>query len=160
MGQETFSNKKHIDAINSAANKYSYTEVDITSSQIKSMGSSPVELLPAPGANSYYDIDKIILEFTYAAPAYTSTDASFFIGTVDGNYVGAWFPKTLITRTANRYTVMNGLSPVNVVGSFCEYSEDELNLAIKLTTSSGSNNPASGNGTLKAKIYYRIVTIG
>jgi hypothetical protein len=38
------------------------------------MGTSPIELLPAAGANAYYDIDKIIFESSYGAPWSLGTD--------------------------------------------------------------------------------------
>jgi hypothetical protein len=55
------------DGVNSTTNYaplYQYAEVYISSAQILKMGSNPIELLPAPGVDKYYDFDCIILEYT------------------------------------------------------------------------------------------------
>lgn len=44
--------------------------VNISSAQILTLGSSPVTLLTAPGANKYYDVKKVIVEYTYGTVEY------------------------------------------------------------------------------------------
>jgi hypothetical protein len=138
---------------------YMTTTVDVSSAQILLMGDNPVELLPAPGAGKYYDINKIYVEFTYGTTQYTLADSEIFIGTTDGNYLGSYITRTIMTKNHNIYVVLSGYSPVEVIGSRAVFSEDELNLSINLTSADGAN-PADGNGTFKIKMEYKIVTFG
>ena len=136
-----------------------YSEVTVSSAQLKTIGSTPYQLLGTPGANNYYDILKIIVEFNYASPTYTLTDPQLFIGTTDNNYAGFWMAKNLITSTQKGIVIANGYSPTSVEGQYPVYANEILNQAIYLTTSLGGN-PATGNGTLKIKMWYNIRTIG
>jgi hypothetical protein len=151
------------DEIQSAVNAIpspSYVEVAVTSAQLKTIGSAPLALLPSGGlsANQYYDLNKVILEFTYVAPAYTLSDAHLFIGTTDNNYAGSWIGKNVIASSVNKFAITTGFSPLNVIGSYTEYADEVAGQGIYLGTLGA--NPATGNGTLLIKLWYNIRTIG
>lgn len=138
----------------------SYTEtiVNISSAQILAMGSSPVELLPAPGAGKYYDIDKVILEYTHVTTAYSATDEY-----VDFNYGNLPFCSltSLIGISSNNAQIVNSL--VNnydsiTVGGLVVINTP-INQSVIFGTLSG-NDPTLGDGTLRVKIYHKTITFG
>ena len=133
-------------------------EVDISSAQILAMGSTPIELLPAAGAGKYYDIDKIVIEYSHVTTTYT-------------------FSSEIYLSVNNVYTVLgnsitNGANTVGIVGSSI-YSENyddagtlyprlihhELNESVKLMTWDNSN-PTNGDGTIRVIITYTLRTFG
>jgi hypothetical protein len=64
------------------------------------MGSTPKLLLAAPGSGLYYDIDKIVLEYTYGTIAYSEGSFKFHIGI--GLAQSAAINRNLITDTFNK----------------------------------------------------------
>jgi len=131
------------------------TKVNISSAQILAMGSTPIELLPAPGVGMYYDIEKVILEYTYGTIAYTidtvDNPAIYFDGTSLTN-----IPISILTNSIN-------------VAFVCENSSVVLSNNVPVARSvSGSvaistwndDNPTLGDGTLRAIITYTVRTFG
>lgn len=123
---------------------YQYIEVDINSAEILDIGTTPIELLPAPGVGKYYE-HVISLEYTYNTSTYTPLRLEIVCGGVvaitDGGFLGA---------LENRATVI---------------SNSNIGESISLNTNvilrgEGSSNPTNGDGTLKVKIWYRIVNFG
>lgn len=123
---------------------YQYTEIDISSAEILNLGTNPIELLPAPGVGKYYE-HVISLEYTYNTSTYTPLRLEIVCGGVvavtDGGFLGA---------LENRATVI---------------SNSNIGESISLNTNvilrgEGSSNPTNGDGTLKVKIWYRIVNFG
>jgi hypothetical protein len=139
--------------INQPSTQYDYVVVDISSSDILSMDSTPIILLPAPGVGKYYDVDKIIFEFSYNSLPYNT--ANNFLNIYNGrgttNIYAALISDTLdavcITKLPTFFdSIEGGLAAAPLVG---------INTA--LTMSAGAPI-TSGNGTLKAKIYYKTMT--
>ena len=134
------------------------TIVTMDSGSILNMGSSPIELLPAPGAGKYYDIDKIVLEYIHNGIAY-STAANLWIGgqkyiTIDKKLITTAQNQYLIIDTPNEFidtTTLNDLERQGISGEF--------NLKLELTTYDYSN-PTSGDGTMRVIITYTTRTFG
>jgi hypothetical protein len=151
---------------------YTYTEVDITpttttysdgrtsvASGISAMGSTPIELLAAPGADNYYEVDKVRLEYTHVTTGYTYTDE--IVLQINSN---AKFIKQIL-GTTNRWLVISDLNGTEGVVSapvgadiIPSYGE-QLNKGLYLNTYNGTN-PTLGDGTLRAIITYRVRTFG
>jgi hypothetical protein len=55
-----------------------YTAVTVSSAEILTLSSLPIELLPAPGVGYYYDI-KLILEYTFNTTPYTVASGDVII---------------------------------------------------------------------------------
>lgn len=125
--------------------------VNISSAQILAMGSSPIELLPAPGVGKYYDIEKIILEYTYGTTAYSNAPqpmpsmGNFYSEIVVG----------FLTSTNNDVVIINdfGREPNS------NYQNNIINQSLTLGDYNGTN-PTLGDGTLRAIITYTTRTFG
>lgn len=135
-------------------------DVIVTASEILNMGSSPVTLLPIPGANQYYTISSISMEFKDNGTPYTiGTGANpyFFISP---NATGNMFmQKAFITTAGNKamhFTHFEGgIDTTNSVNY--QYSGTCVNKPLQLKTW-GNVNPTLGNGTLRFIIKYQIRT--
>lgn len=129
--------------------------VDITSAQILAMGTTPIELLPAPGAGMYYDVEKVVLEYT-ASTQYTTTSRIAFDGALTA------FVNTPLSSATNRIVNVS----TNSVEKFTVYGEDMwsfYNLPINrelALRAIGGVNPTGGDGTLRAIITYTVRTFG
>lgn len=135
---------------------YTETIVNISSAQILNMGTTPIELLPAPGVGKYYDIDKIVLEYTHVTTAYTLADVYLYTSVANMpnivNYLikhsyDVWMKLTVSTNTLepNETVVYNAV--------------DVTNQSVTLTTWNGTD-PTDGDGTLRVKIYHKTITFG
>lgn len=132
---------------------YTTEVVEISSAQILAIASTPIELLPAAGEGKYYDVEKVILEFTEGASAYTG-DAIIGVGSPlmfyleAGSFNGASFI-SIMTPTTSALDEVNGVTFAYTTG---------LNQPVNLERWSGAI--ADGNGTLRVTINYRLVTFG
>jgi hypothetical protein len=132
----------------------------ITSAQIKTMGTSAITLLPAPGVNQYYVINRVVLEYTFGSLAYIfPTSLSFYL---DGCF-DSYIDKTLLTSLTNTVATISGnLRNTYQVGSgsgstFIKTNKDVLNANLSMSTQN-NDNPTTGDGTLNVIIEYKIVT--
>ena len=108
------------------------------------MGTNPVQLLPAVGANAYYDW-KLIIESTgsdYTLAANLLIDCQPY-----GNGLVEITP-FLITDGVNQTFEVNSAT-----------QSQPLNQSINITTV-GSVDPTGGTGTLRVKIYHKTITFG
>lgn len=136
------------------------TVVDITSAQILAMGTSPIELLPAPGVGKYYDVEKVVLEYTHVTTAYANiagTDDFAF------EYGGdsTMFPSWILAQTENSFGVISLTQgyQADVNTSYNTGQVLTLNTALRLKTSAATD-PTLGDGTLRAIITYTVRTFG
>lgn len=132
----------------------------ITSAQIKNMGTSTITLLPAPGVNQYYVINRVVLEYTFGSLAYIfPTSLSFYL---DGCF-DSYIDKTLLTSLTNTVATISGnLRNTYQVGSgsgstLVKTNKDVLNANLIMGTQN-NDNPTTGDGTLNVIIEYKIVT--
>jgi len=120
-----------------------YSAITVTSAQTLTLFSSPVELLPAPGANKYYDF-KVYFEYTYNSSPYTSNTILLVDNT--NKRVSKEF---YIEGSDNIILVSNMDTQSNL-------STVNSNLLLSTTVS----DPTGGDGSLKIKIWYNIVDFG
>lgn len=142
-------------------NNFETTGVTLTSSQILTLG-SPIEILPEPGINNYYLIERIILEYTFNTIPYDfPTSQSFYF---DGCFE-SYIDKTLLTSSANTVCVISGnLKNTYEIGSgsgstYVKTNKNILNSNLFIGTQD-NDNPINGDGTIKIKIIYKIETFG
>jgi len=123
-----------------------YSAVTITSAQTLSIGSSPVEILPAPGANKYYDF-KVFFEYIFNTTSYVST------GKME-------LHDSTAKRVSNRFDFNGQLSNNILISDMNAASElMPINSKLEFTTSDGTN-PTLGDSSFKVKIYYNIIDFG
>jgi len=141
-------------------NDYIYTEVTASSAEILAMGSSGIELLAAPGANKYYDIPKIHLEYTHNTTAYTLADpVLYFYGAFMGN-----IDKEILTTASSKVILLDGNSSVKInavedIPYHIVPDNGGINQPVQIYTWAGTN-PTLGDGTILAKIWYKVKTFG
>lgn len=136
--------------------------VPIKSADILALGTTPFELLPAPGEGYYYVIERIAIEYTFGTAGYIlPTSPTLYL---DGCF-DAYIDRSLITATndtvctisgnlRNTITVGSGSGNVKVITN-----KDVLNSNLVIGTMN-SDNPTTGDGSLNVKITYRIATFG
>ena len=140
----------------SGGSDYTETIVNISAAQILNMGTTPIELLPAAGANAYYDIEKVVLEYTHNTTAYTTTNKYLYLDGVSSPAI----PPALITATGNAFQIIKPsacfVDPTDEVAYNANIS---LNQPITFKAWN-SSNPTLGDGTLRVKIYHKTITFG
>jgi hypothetical protein len=131
---------------------YTETIVNISSSQLLSL--TTIDILPPAGVNKYYEIEKVILEFTVGSTQYTGNG---IIGIA--NPVFAYMENGSLGSPNNWAVVLTPtggiLDTENEVGF--QYPTF-LNTSVRLEKWSGTI--ADGDGTLRVKIYHKTLTFG
>jgi len=123
-----------------------YSAVTITSSDILTSNSVPFEILPNPGANSYYDA-KFIMEYTYNTTSYVSgNDTVITDGTNYVHYIG-----DIGTFTTDTINILQGIEPV---------TNQKMYPNLPLSFFTQSADPTTGDGEILLKIWYTIRTFG
>lgn len=138
-------------------NGYGETIVNVTSPQILSTGTNPVELLPDPGVNNYYDIENLLVEYTHVTTPYTY-GFPLYVYLVDGDWT--ILPTTFITQSLSKWTKINAWNTDSYGGGNAAVVRGtELNKKLTLNTWNNAN-PTLGDGTLRFIINYKIRTFG
>lgn len=143
-------------AINAMPEAPTTTTVNISSAQILAMGSTPIELLPAAGVGKYYDIEKVIIEYTYISGTYGSIYPVFQQGDKTNYGLIGWDGTTFPLESC--IFVINDTA----IGSSSGYPTNSpilTNNPFRLTTNSGAD-PTGGVATLRAIITYTTRTFG
>lgn len=127
--------------------------VDIKSAKILNLGNVPVELLPDPGLQKYYNILNIVLEFLPGSTPYLMP------GQKPIRFQGCYFAEVtykIIASINEQYALVN--SSISQTGVFNYYVLiNPSNKPLQLAT---SDTPQNGDGTLRAIITYEIRTFG
>ena len=128
---------------------YIQKKVTVSSAQLLTLGSVPVTIIAAPGANKYLNILSICVSYNYNSVAYDFSNIespSFYYG-------ATW------TGYAIQYTTINAGADftINIFPYNATSSELTLvaNTALTLGTAAGTN-PSTGNGDLDVVVYYSI----
>jgi hypothetical protein len=162
----------------SNGSQYDETIINISSEQILNMGDTPVELLPAPDANQYYDIESIILEYTHNSTPYTLVNCNsftlsyedfssrFFIEflTFENNYTAKVYPLGLATRAITQ-EFLQSIESANLLITQIPFSLSgsltmSLGLQEELDPFEDTFSISDGDGTLRAIIKYKVRTFG
>lgn len=138
------------------ASEWTEIVINVSSAQILSMGSSPIQLLPNAGLNKYYVFEGV-LEFIGTGTQYSVSankiriyyDQSF-------NGAGCYFDKGFIESKGS--SVIPFTSIPNV-GTNDNQNGIGFNSSIFLSTDDVSN-PTSGTGTIRIVLRYKVKTFG
>jgi hypothetical protein len=124
----------------------------ISSAQLLTLGSVPVTIISAPGANKYLAIHDVFVSYNYGSVAYIFS----------GNPLTFTLNANVDSYYALNQTFINGSSDFNrrlSVTSSDVYISDNAtaNTAFTLTTLSGADpTPATGDGDLDVVVWYSI----
>lgn len=128
-----------------------YKIVELTSNQIKALVATDVELIAAPGAGKAIEIVSVLLTMIPKATspvAYTWANTDHNIAVGSATFASDATAQALIeASTSARYTAV--LRPSATEGALSE------NTAVSIGAS-GTGEPATGNGTLKVRVAYRV----
>jgi hypothetical protein len=121
---------------------------------------TPIELLPAAGVGKYYDIEKVVIEYSHVTTAYTISGTGIInlFGNA-GGYLGNIFASSLIGNAENRAITFSLSSPsyTDVVNGYATLEAQAINDNISLFL---DGTIADGDGTLRVKIYHKTITFG
>ena len=155
-----------------------YKEVPISSAQILTIGTIPVELLPQLPEGQYYDNVKMNLEYKFVTTPYVDGNTALIINSINaaiGDFLAN--PYFAVTRTTpfvattdtaciidgtqiNSYTTVSAVNynarPFSANIADPQFSD----LHIWATGSKGAPNPSGGDGTMLVKIWYEIRNMG
>jgi len=123
-----------------------YSAVTITSAQTLTLSSTPVELLPAPGAGNYYDA-KFIIEYTFNTTPYVTIRP---LAITDGTNI-SYECFNLSSYGSDTIFIYQSMLGVTGDGFF---SNSPLYITNQIV------DPTSGDGSLLVKIWYSIRTVG
>ena len=138
------------------------TIVPITSAEILTLGSVGVEILQAPGANTYFSQMIIALEFTPGTTPYTLGTGTILTVVYDGGSYIAKADSFALSDTAEAAWILT-YSPTFEITNNPVFGNVEINSGIFLKLedpSGGAVDPTLGDGTLRAVIQYKIRTFG
>jgi len=146
-------------ALSGGGSEYTETIVNISSAQILAIDLSPIELLPPAGVNKYYDIESIIIEYTFGTIAYGAgtgmairydsyPEYDIRLIYMDSPESSVFFVKPESLAKDNQNYLFNAMRPTSI------------NTALIFALSNGTNVPTLGDGTLRVKIYHKTITFG
>jgi hypothetical protein len=120
-----------------------YSAVTITSGETLTLFSLPVEILPAPGVNKYYDF-KVYFEYTYNSSPYTSNTLLLVDNT---------------NKRVSKEFYIEGSDNVILVSNM-DTQQNLTTVNSNLLLSTTVSDPTGGDGSLKIKIWYNVVDFG
>lgn len=138
---------------------YTYTEVAISNAEFATMGTSPIQLLAAPGANKYYDFDNIIVEYNYAGASSNLLDYVAVYGSSNYYFLAA---ANLVSSAESRYAMMDdwysNYDNVEEITYTQGFSIE--NVPVVLGTWANNNPTAGAGSSLLVKIWHKVKTFG
>jgi hypothetical protein len=142
-----------IEDIAGAAGGYTETIVNISSASL--LASIEHTLLPAPNEGEYYDIDKVILEYSYGTSAYSGEDLISLRGCINKAI------ENILLYGQDRVLISSGESSsvyLNIVAESGMLAVDSISMTDNFKLNTGELT--DGDGTLRVKIYHKTVTFG
>jgi len=125
-------------------------KVSLSSTQILSVNSIPIELLPAPGTGKTYAILEVQLKLNYGTATYAGGT------TINIQFANAGLTilsqATILASTTSRMGIMSRTATSGAIAT--QYLE---NTAVYITTA--ASNPTTGDGTLDVYVTYKIITL-
>jgi hypothetical protein len=156
-----------------------YKEVPISSAEILTIGTVPIELLPQLPEGQYYDNVKMNLEYKFVTTPYVDGNTALIINSINASFVADFSasPYFAVTRTTpfaattDTACIIDGTQTQGTTTvSSLNYNARPFSaniadpqfsdLHIYATGSKGAPNPSGGDGTMLVKIWYEIRNIG
>lgn len=147
------------------------TVVNISSAQILNMTTTPITLLSAPGVNKYYDIEKVILEYTYGTSIYDVSSNTWVrcyfssLGAISSTPLYIVEAQSLFEQASSRVVIAERSGKENTISTYPRQFEDansivDLNTEFLISSSASIGAFTPGDGTLRAIITYTTRTFG
>lgn len=131
----------------------------LTSAQILAIGTTPVAILPAPGANETYVVLGSLAECRFNSTKYTISGLgtiALLFGNAYASNITTWIVSNNMTgfidQTNNTYT--QGIPPATSSMTNPLAESVVVNQPLNIL---GDGNPTLGNGTITITLYYTIV---
>lgn len=125
----------------------------LTSTQIKALHTTPIQLVPQPGKLTVVIVDGITARITYRGTAYTGANALEFRYTNgSGTKVTADIPSTFINSAVSAYAQ----API-VTAEFAPIEGGSSNNG-SIVVSVPTANPAAGNSSIAIVVKYHLVS--
>lgn len=131
-----------------------YAEVDVTSGDILTLASSPVQILGTAATGSYYDIEKVAFEFS--ATGTYSVNGSEYISLISSNSNTVYSCPDTILELTDDSVVLRSQSDFSTIAQ----TQEAYNLQIVTSTQSAGTDPTGSMGTMKVKVWYHERTLG
>lgn len=126
----------------------SIKKTSLTSLQILALNSTPIELLPAPGAGMAYQIEDVYVRYNHVSAAYATNTTLIFRFGSNTTFASN---STILTSVANRTSY---IVKAAAAGTTLEQIASNTNfLAIV-----GTGNPTGGDGTIDIYVFYKTFT--
>jgi hypothetical protein len=122
-------------------------KVSILAADILTIGVTPVELIPAPGAGNFINLIGFQVKYNFVTLAYVSNDLWLIIDTASESISDGF---QVLTALADKF-----IDPGLFSGTVNQLVE---NKALTITTSDGID-PTTGDGTLEIYLTYQIKTL-
>jgi len=128
------------------------TQVTLTSEQVNALFTTPIAIIPAPGAGKVIEVTSLFLQYNYGSVAYTIGSATnLALRYTDGS-------GTLITASVSVTGFLDQTADeVRIAPTATSSFEPTTNAAVVLTLAGA--NVSAGNGTLVASVAYRVHTL-
>ena len=123
----------------------------LTAANIIAMYTTPVMIVPAPGAGKAILVDSILFEMTTTSTAFTSGGAVSFAYSGGAGVHSGSIPASVVTAAAGTSYTMLGM-PTATNGTTVL-----ANTAVVISNATGVF--ASGTGTAKVQVWYSVVTL-
>lgn len=121
-------------------------EVELSSSDIKDLNTSPKELVAAPGSGKVIEFVSAALYLNHGGTDYdTNGDITVRTGTTNTTLSDTIAEADFLFNSADSYRVVQALS-----------ADEQLDADEKIELFVATGDPATGNGTLTVKVAYRI----
>ena len=126
-------------------------KVAVTSSQLSTIFTSPVTLIPNPGAGKVLDIMSVMTSFDAGNAVYDFASGNNLL---------------LLAGSSNQYAILTGTlnsatdSVKKLALNVASGSQIDIPSGVPFTLQANSANPTQGNGLLYLNISYRVLTIG
>ena len=146
------SNIKEIGLQDSLIGATQYASITLTSAQILAIGTTPITIITAPGANKSIWVKNAFCRINYNTTTYSASDLILRTnGSTAGNYVA--IENLIVSSTTTRFSKFliqeDALSLAND-----NYILD--NAALVVTNTTGSN-PTTGNSTIDILVEYQVL---
>lgn len=127
-----------------------YTDVTLTSAQVKALNATPITLVAAPGLLKAILVDAVYSTLTYVSAAYSTNAAGATLFYTDGSGTN-----TGITLT-QAYLQSSATAQAYVRGAATSHSPT-VNAAIVIKAS--TTDPTTGDSPIKIRTYYHTVAL-
>jgi hypothetical protein len=137
---------KEIPLQNSLVGTVQYASKTLTSAQILSLNTTPITIVPAPGANKYIVVKSAMARLNYNTTTYSAADLQLIVSAQPQYYLNDTIDGTFsfVTQFIKQNSAVGNVTDLQFLG----------NTALKAKASA---NPTSGNGTLDILVEYQIL---